>query len=178
MAIIISFDVGLQNTGIVVAEHSDSTTRIHHMTNFQIEKCTSKEATEKLITYIKETLAPYITKSTHFAYENCVFAGNGKLLAIHSALHDYFVSVNVHVIVLQPSQKICKGTKKQSEEFVHKWIQSNQPEMLNIYESFKRKHDIADAMQMSLYINRNQFVLTKQFNKVNKALWSKHKVKK
>lgn len=173
MTLVIAFDCGFKNTGIVVGLLTDANVDVLRIMNLQTLNLTTKEWLTDLKKYVEAELEDYMTDQTYIVYENCVYGKNLKLKNINKSLHDYFKARQCRVIVLQPSQKVVTKDKKTSEAFVRNWLMTHKPTMLEKFDSFTRRHDVADALQMVLYIQTHPETLKQKNHQAKVSGWKR-----
>lgn len=194
MFLVAAFDIGQTHTGFALAKIHHPDIKLVHLDCHITPPCPSKKRISKhccseLTSYLDGIVKPLISVNNEgyqvvIVYENCLYARNFTLQNQNKTLHNYFKDLGYQIFSLQPKQK-QGGTmsKDASENLVSNWMNLTQRDYTSIFSSFTRRHDVADALRMILFLANDEEFLkelarkpTKSF--CNKALFARRSKKK
>lgn len=170
---ILAIDVGIQNTGIIIADvFEEGNVSLVHMHLFK----DPNDMHASLLQYIKNTIEPLILNhaSPYYVYENLFtrrFYKNPVVMRTQSGIRKLFEKTNIQIICLRPSQKFGIGgtnvnRKEQSVTTARMFLAEKQAkEWLDKFNTYERAHDVADALLSLLYLNTNRSYLVKKAKK-------------
>jgi len=189
MYLVAAFDVGKTHSGFALGKINQSNVQMlyidcHITPAYPSKKGISKHCCTELMSYLDGTVKNLIAENCEgcqviVVYENCLYYRNFILQEQNKTLHNYFKDLGYQVFPLQPKQKEG-GTisKNDSEKLVSNWLRLNQGGYLSTFTNFTRRHDVADAIRMILFLANNENCIaelarkpTKSFS--NKALFAK-----
>lgn len=150
----ISIDIGKDFSGIVVGDIEENELTIKHMECYE-----GKDLVDHVVVRLIPEWSPQCV-----VYENTYIErgkSNYTCMRIQKAFRKAVKDVHdVTVRALLPSQKVSmmpgkkhRDRKKQAESYVASFLQENHAHWYGVYQSLMpRKHDVADAVLMLLYI--------------------------
>lgn len=171
---VVSFDFGLRYTGCVMADIDKKRDLFEIVSIGLIEVDNEDTMYDKVMSYIESWIEPQLRivgKGSLILYEN-IFNRytypNWKLQRIQKDICRYFSNkTNVRVRSLHPTQKAYVGGSKENRK--DKSIEGARKCLLNcgctglldIFESFTRKHDVADALLALRYVYDHELFIDK-----------------
>ena len=161
---IIAIDGGNIYTGVVIADLKGGVIDFVYMDVFQTK---DKKVKEIYGRYLDEHVEPFINKNTLVVYEN-VFFRNYRLVAINKSIRSYFENLGIKVRVMQPFQKSGVKSKTDTERKLQAVVAACNvipADWIERFNSFERKHDVADAILMINYLKNNPAVIEKKLGK-------------
>jgi RNase H-fold protein (predicted Holliday junction resolvase) len=166
---VIAFDGGNHYTGVAIGDISNGTLTIRFVDVITIK---DKSLTPIYKEYFKSTIDEYLTDNTLVIYENLRFNKNRRLQTVNTCIRKYFTSKQVKVGTLEPRQKwgvtARKDTdrKKESIASTRALLELQQDDTwLTKFNSYPRKHDIADTILMLEYLNQHANVLNQKMGR-------------
>ena len=163
---VLTLDCGIQYTGIALADIDTD------FFEFITIECFIADDTNTLVKFLKDKILPLMISSrkTLVLYES-IFSSklypNWKLIKIQRDMRNMCEKVfngraNFTIKTLMPSQKIGLDNNKKRgnlrKQFMvantADWINTFHPEFFHKFNSYKRNHDIADAIGMLRYIQK------------------------
>lgn len=155
---IIAFDLGNKFNGVAVVDFTGSDYKVKAL-----------ECIEGEIDYT--TFDTYINTNTVVLYENCFMHKNWVLMRKQKALRQHFANLGVHMRALLPSQKAIPTKVAGKKNNDRKQVAEREAKSLlhgswlDVFMSYERRHDVADAFLMCIYAVRNPKVLQKPTKK-------------
>ena len=150
----IAVDIGKNVSGVVIGDIDNHELTIKHM-----ECHEGKDLVEHVTTHLIPEWSP-----KYVVYEN-TYIGRGKsnytCMRIQTTLRKAIKDMkDISVRSLLPSQKISmlpgkkhRDRKKQAEKYVSDYLANHDDHWSTVYQSMTpRKHDVADAVLMLLYV--------------------------
>ena len=159
---VISFDCGVINTGCVMIDMNKKTNHFEIVSIDLIQTCKEQNMLDEIKKYIKTFIKPQVRHDglgtvviLEYIFETY---RNWNIIRIHKYIRSYFSSMhNVKVVCLRPSQKSVIGGTNTKRKDVSENTARNILDtcgcsaITDKYNSYKRKHDIADALLASVY---------------------------
>lgn len=155
----VSYDVGKTCTGVVIADvHNATELTIIDMYVLQGQ---AKEMRTLLVEHAKDVILNQIQNHNALViYENIYtpkrFYANYEVIRLNKMLRKFYEDKGVPIKSLLPSQKVSmipgarsKDRKKRSEDYALRCLNG---EMKAKFQSFNRRHDVADALLGILYM--------------------------
>ena len=162
---VVSFDFGLRYTGCVMADIDKKRDLFEIVSIGLIEADNENDMYDKVMNYIRSWIEPQLRlvgKGSLIIYEN-IFNRytypNWKLQRMQKDIRAYFEGkTNVRIKSLHPTQKAYIGGKKENRkkasiEGAREYlVDCGCTGLLDVFESFSRKHDVADALLAIRYV--------------------------
>ena len=157
---ILALDCGNKYTGIVLADVGEDTVEIIILDLYVDDTNMKTSLVDYLNEKIMPLMLPYDPCKTLILYEK-VFYMNWNLLRVNGNTVKHFTSLGRTSMALSPSQKegVVTGLNRKTDivSEMRKWLYDNHPWSIEIFDSFERKHDVADALGMILYAKKYGF---------------------
>lgn len=168
---IVSFDVGLQNTGCVIVD-TNSKNNIFEIVSLDLVSSPDNMHCD-LFDYIKAYVEPMIDPLLQTAktqvliiYENVhtrKLYPNWKLIRLQKDIRSYFSNRNIRIKAIQPSQKAKIGGQETRDRKTRKQCSVKEAQklisecgcfdILDKFNAYNRNHDIADALLAARYMS-------------------------